>query len=82
MHLARADAWLTWRPSLGNEYPLRSFFDVLRLGGLGYRRLLEYAPAWLHGVLHPVWLLVGWLFSFVPRTPSAVVIPASRELRP
>ncbi|MBP9956282.1 MAG: UDP-forming cellulose synthase catalytic subunit [Pseudomonas sp.] len=79
---ARADAWLTWRPALGNEYPLRSFFDVLRLGGLGYRRLLEYAPAWLHGVLHPVWLLVGWLFSFVPRTPSAVVIPASRELRP
>ena len=66
---ARADAWLGWQDTHEVERPLRSFVDVLKLGGVGYLRLVEHAPGWLRQPLLPVRDLVRWLGSYLPRTP-------------
>lgn len=69
---ARADAWLGWNEQHEVERPLRSLIDVLKLGGVGYVRLVEHMPPWLRAWLRPLRSLALWLASYWPRTPRAV----------
>ncbi|MFJ4398324.1 UDP-forming cellulose synthase catalytic subunit [Pseudomonas sp. NPDC089396] len=66
---ARADAWLNWQDRHEVERPLRSLVDVLKMGGIGYLRLIEHTPGWLRDRLLPVRDLARWLGSYLPRTP-------------
>ncbi|TXI29876.1 MAG: UDP-forming cellulose synthase catalytic subunit [Aquipseudomonas alcaligenes] len=66
---ARADAWLEWHAQMEPDRPLRSFVDVLKLGGVGYWRLFEYSPPCLRRLLRPLLVLQRWLVSFLPRAP-------------
>jgi cellulose synthase (UDP-forming) len=66
---ARADAWLGWQDKHEVDRPLRSLVDVLKLGGVGYMRLIEHAPGWLRERLQPALDLARWLGSYMPRTP-------------
>ena len=68
---ARADVWLNRHDQFEDDRPLHNFIEVLRLGGRGYYRLLEYLPASLGKPLRPLFRLVAWLASFRPRTPAA-----------
>jgi len=68
---ARADVWLNRHDQFEADRPLHSFIEVLRLGGRGYYRLLEYIPAGLGKPLHTLFRLAAWLISFCPRTPVA-----------
>ncbi|AGZ33004.1 MULTISPECIES: UDP-forming cellulose synthase catalytic subunit [Pseudomonas] len=67
---ARADAWLGWQDKHEVDRPLRSLGEVLKLGGIGYLRLVEHAPGWLSERLQPVRELARWLASYMPRTPQ------------
>lgn len=69
---ARADAWLGWNEQHEVERPLRSLIDVLKLGGVGYVRLVEHMPPWLRAWLRPLRSLALWLASYWPRTPRAI----------
>lgn len=69
---ARADAWLGWNEQHEVERPLRSLIDVLKLGGVGYVRLVEHMPPWLRAWLRPLRSLASWLASYWPRTPQAI----------
>lgn len=69
---ARADAWLGWNEQHEVERPLRSLIDVLKLGGVGYVRLVEHMPPWLRAWLRPLRSLALWLASYWPRTPLAI----------
>ncbi|MCO7622811.1 UDP-forming cellulose synthase catalytic subunit [Pseudomonas guariconensis] len=66
---ARADAWLAWQEAHQHDRPLQSLVDVLKLGGVGYLRLLEYVPVRLLGPVRPLVVLARWLATFMPRTP-------------
>ncbi|MGX1021546.1 cellulose synthase (UDP-forming) [Pseudomonas sp. Y3 TE3536] len=66
---ARADAWLGWHEQHEADRPLRSLVDVLKLGGVGYLRLVEQLPPWLRAWLRPLRTLARWLASYRPRTP-------------
>ncbi|MHC6223308.1 UDP-forming cellulose synthase catalytic subunit [Pseudomonas sp. X10] len=66
---ARADAWLDRQAQHQAERPLRSLVGVLKLGGVGYFRVYEHAPAWLRELLRPLLDLGRWLASFMPRNP-------------
>ncbi|MEC4879316.1 UDP-forming cellulose synthase catalytic subunit [Pseudomonas sp. NC26] len=66
---ARADAWLGWQDKHEVDRPLSSLVGVLKLGGVGYRRLIEHTPGWLRERLQPVCHLACWLGSYMPRTP-------------
>jgi cellulose synthase (UDP-forming) len=67
---ARADAWLGWQDKHEVDRPLRSLVDVLKLGGVGYLRLIEHTPSWLRERLQPIRQLTRWLGSYLPRTPQ------------
>lgn len=67
---ARADVWLDRHDALETDRPLHSLIDVLRMGGRGYYRLFEQLPNGLRKPLRPVFHLVAWLLSYVPRTPA------------
>jgi len=69
---ARADAWLGWSDQHEVERPLRSLVDVLKLGGVGYLRLVEHLPPWLLRWVRPLRTLALWLASYWPRTPRAI----------
>ncbi|MGZ0897809.1 UDP-forming cellulose synthase catalytic subunit [Pseudomonas putida] len=69
---ARADAWLGWNEQHEVERPLRSLIDVLKLGGVGYVRLVEHMPPWLRAWLRPLRSLALWLASYWPRTPRTI----------
>lgn len=68
---ARADVWLNRHDQFEADRPLRSFIEVLRLGGRGYYRLLEYISAGFGKPLRPLFRLAAWLLSYLPRTPAA-----------
>ncbi|WP_343586668.1 UDP-forming cellulose synthase catalytic subunit [Pseudomonas sp.] len=70
---ARADAWLGWNEQHEVDRPLRSLVDVLKLGGVGYLRLVEHLPPWLRAWLRPLRTLAHWLASYRPRTPRPVL---------
>ncbi|WP_449430345.1 UDP-forming cellulose synthase catalytic subunit [Pseudomonas putida] len=67
---ARADAWLGWQAQHEVDRPLRSLGEVLKLGGVGYMRLIEHTPGWLRERLRPLRQLARWLASYLPRTPQ------------
>ncbi|MNH12469.1 Cellulose synthase catalytic subunit [UDP-forming] [compost metagenome] len=69
---ARADNWLGWSDSHVPDRPLRSFFDVLALGAMGYYRVIEYAPAWVRLPAMPIIGATRWLLSFFPRMPRPI----------
>ncbi|WP_282361558.1 UDP-forming cellulose synthase catalytic subunit [Pseudomonas sp. PS01300] len=69
---ARADAWLGWQENHEVDRPLHSLGDVLKLGGVGYMRLVEHTPLWLRRWLQPLLDLVRWLASYRPRTPRFI----------
>lgn len=78
---ARADAWLSWNQAYGQDQLLRSFTDVLKLGGRGYYRLYQYAPPWLNRLLRPFRRFFVWLRSFLPRVPASPTL-SSRLVSP
>lgn len=77
---ARADAWLHWcQDEDKREYPMQSMLEVIRTGLRGYVRLYQFLPGWVRDMLRPVFALLGWLGSFLPRWPGSAAASRHQE---
>ncbi|HEX5362789.1 MAG TPA: UDP-forming cellulose synthase catalytic subunit [Gallionella sp.] len=66
---ARADAWVDWAKDRPADKPLESLGEVLSLGVLGYRRILEqFLPSWTP-TMRRFNTVKAFMASFLPRSP-------------
>lgn len=64
---ARSDAWVTAGQQFALDRPIASFWDVVKLSLVGYKRLVSYMPFPLKSLLQGLANGFLWLGSFVPR---------------
>lgn len=66
----RADAWVEWTKDRPADRPVESLREVIAVGFLGYRRIIEQFLPRLTPVLTRISEFKAFLASFLPRSPK------------
>ncbi|BBI99543.1 UDP-forming cellulose synthase catalytic subunit [Ferrigenium kumadai] len=66
----RADAWIEWAKDRPADKPFESLGNVLSIGLLGYRRIVEHFLPRMIPTMHRLVEFLAFLASFLPRTPN------------
>jgi len=67
---ARADAWVEWAKDRPTDRPIESLANVISIGLLGYRRIVEQFLPHLAPSMHRLAEFKALMASFLPRTPN------------
>lgn len=68
----RADAWINWNEGRAIDRPLHSLGNIMKIGLLGIRRLVEHSLPRLANITRHTDRYYNFISSYFPRSPTTV----------